>query len=220
MTSVEIPRTQKGPLRALLRLDSETRTALLDKLEEAGPTLVAGKAALVETAGVSADDAAEILYTLLGIYYASRRKVLDPSRLVQALRADEELGKDLSDSEEMAAFFERLFTLDSSLGILSKAHRLAREHANLFCTADIVSDLRPVFDGADKPPVAATIVHTLRLAYHTGDGTLEELFVGLGEGDLESLSSILRRALKKDRSLHSFAEMKGLPLLATEEEEE
>lgn len=86
-----------------------------------------------------------------------------------------------------------------------------------FCVADIVTDLRPVFDDVEQSPVAVAVVHTLRLAYHKGVG-LEELFVGLDAGDLQSLSSVVDRALKKDRSLSAFAEKVGLPLLTTEDE--
>ncbi len=154
---------------------------------------------------------------LLGLYQANLRAILTPALLVETLRGDDELGSEVTDSEEMAEFFGRLFTLKSSLGIFSKAYRLAREHEHAFCTADIVSDLRPVFDEVGESPVAATVVHTLRLAYHEGMD-YKELFVGLDANDLQQLSGVLERALKKDSSLSTFAENVDLPLLAMEGE--
>ncbi len=217
MADLEIPPGQKDPLKILLRLSPTKRADLLGRLEAVGPTLVAGKAALAEAAGLSANDATDVLYMLLGLYQAHNRAVLTPALLVETLRADDGLGPELDDSEEMIGFFDRLFTLKSSLGILSKAYRLAREHAHAFCTADIVSDLRPVFDDVDESPVAATVIHTLRLAYHEGID-LKELYVALDADDLRQLSSALDRALKKDSSLSTFANNAGLPLLATEDE--
>ncbi len=220
MSSIEIPQSQRAPLKTLLRLDSLKREALLDSLEEAGSSLVASRAALADATGLSAADADDTLYMLLGLYHAHRRRVLDPASLTKALRADDDLGAEASgDEEDLESFFERLFTLESSLGILSKAYRLTREHAHTYCAADIVSDLRPVFDDVEGRPVAATLVHTLRLAYHKGPSLkLEELFIGLSKADLEHLSSVISRALKKDKSLEDFAKEARLPLLSTEDE--
>ncbi len=47
---------------------------------------------------------------------------------------------------------------------------------------------------------------------------LEELFIGLSKADLEHLSSVISRALKKDKSLEDFAKEARLPLLSTEDE--
>lgn len=96
MASLEIPKGQKGPLKILLRLEPAKRAALLDSLEEVGPTLVAGKEALAEAAGLLENDAADVLYMLLGLYQANRREILTPALLVEALQADSDLSSELA----------------------------------------------------------------------------------------------------------------------------
>ena len=44
----------------------------------------------------------------------------------------------------------------------------------LFCTAKILTDLRPVFDRvATDGPAALSVVHTLKLSFHHGSEDLE-----------------------------------------------
>ncbi|MCP3959669.1 MAG: hypothetical protein GY719_17610 [bacterium] len=220
MPPLDIPKSQKKPLELLLNLGPESRRELLDNLEGKGADLVASTNPLADTAGLSEDAAEEVLYMLLGLYQAYGRKIVRPALLVETLKSDETLGLLVKDAEEeLVAFFERLFALESSLGILSKVFRLATEHERRFCTADIMTDLRPVFDDVESGPVAATIVNTLRLTFHQGPRfELEEVFIGLGESDLNSLSSTVDRALKKCRSLSGYAKTADLPLLATGDE--
>lgn len=219
MPTIGIPPSQRLPLQSLLRLDADRRSALLDCIQRSGATVVTGnlKEPLAAATGLSGDDVAAVLDMLLGIYWSHTTQDLNTQLLVKTIESDPEILTDAADTHQLPEFFDRLFGL-KSLGLLSKAYRLSREHANPFCTADIVTDLRPVFDDVEAPPVAAAIVHSLRIAYHKGPGLdVEEFFVGLDRGHLEDLLQAIQRALTKDARLREFADRTQLAVLATEE---
>lgn len=101
-------------------------------------------------------------------------------------------------------------TLDS----LSKAITLQREGERLYCSARIISDIRPVFGSdVESKPVAAVITHTLNLVYHKSGGRHKEFFVVLDSADLVELHKIINRAQKKSETLDQLLAGSGLPRL-------
>jgi len=217
MARLRIPPSHREPLQILAGLDSEKRFALLDCIEEHDAALAAGgkETSLSEAAGVGPEEATDILYMLLGIYESHASKTLTASDLVDTIGSDKKLSSAIVDQDKLETFFDRLFTLDSSLGLLSKAYRLRRRQANTLCTSEIFTDLRPAFSDPDEQPTAALIMHTLRIVYHEGQ-EVQEIFIGLKRSDLKDLSQVVERALRKDESLRKFTTRTDLTLLEPE----
>jgi hypothetical protein len=107
--------------------------------------------------------------------------------------------------------------LDGSLGLATtaKATDLLFEHANVICSARILSDLRPIF-GSDvaQDPTALLVIHQLRVQYHK-NGQIEEMFFAMDAKDLADLQAALERAEKKAATLKSIAKRAGVPVLET-----
>jgi hypothetical protein len=103
------------------------------------------------------------------------------------------------------AFRERLGRLleIEALRVAGKAIALHTEYENLFCSARVLTDARPIYgDDPSAPPTAMIINHTLKLDYHTGGGGhIAEFYVALGSRDLQELHEVLIRAEKKAKSL-------------------
>ncbi len=217
MARLRIPPSHIEPLQILVGLDSEKRFALLDCVEEHDAALAAGgkEGSLSQAAGVGLEEATDILYMLLGIYESHASKTLTTSELVDTIESDERLSSAIVDQDNLERFFDRLFTLDSSLGLLSKAYRLRRRQANTLCTSEIFTDLRPAFGEPEEQPTAALIMHTMRVVYHEGRD-VQEIFIGLKRSDLKDLSQVVERALRKDESLREFAARTDLTLLEPE----
>lgn len=97
-----------------------------------------------------------------------------------------------------------LLVLDiEPLNIQTKAVLLRLENEHRYCSARIISDVRPIF-GSDPaaPPLAVMIGHTLRIAYHE-DEDLREIYFALRPHDLKELQNAMNRAVEKEKSLQA-----------------
>ena len=95
----------------------------------------------------------------------------------------------------------------------SKASYVGSEHERLFVSAQIITDLRPLFsdDVSGYPePEGALLSHTLSLHIVRSDGRHDNLYVVLDENDLESLRQVIKRARRKAGSLKDKLESSGL----------
>ena len=117
---------------------------------------------------------------------------------------------------ERQQFAEKLRTLLSSdaFAIVAKAYDLATEERT-FCSARILTDLRPVFGSrVEDGPQAMVVMHTLKLTYHEGSKQHEQFFVALDADDVRNLRKQLDRAEAKAESLRSSVKdvrLFGLP---------
>ena len=121
-----------------------------------------------------------------------------------AMRGSEDRALDLSESEQ-TRFRERLKSLLSaqSISLSGRARLVFTEHEHYLCYARIMTDVRPIFgENVEERPIGATIVHTLKLAYHEAK-EIRELFVALDGDSLDRLSDLIERARRKAASLKS-----------------
>lgn len=97
-----------------------------------------------------------------------------------------------------------------ALRTVAKAARLQRDGERLYCTAKILSDIRPVF-GKDptQAPVGAVLTHTLRIGYHEGKEH-KEFHIVLDSNDLDALGKAVQRAKAKDKTLREFLKTANL----------
>lgn len=102
----------------------------------------------------------------------------------------------------------------------SKASYVASEHERLFVSAQILTDLRPLFnDGVsgNPEPEGALLTHTLSLHIVRSDGRHDNLYVVLDDNDLESLGQVIKRAKRKADSLKDKLEESGLIYIGSED---
>jgi len=94
------------------------------------------------------------------------------------------------------------------LRVTAKATLLHGEYEHGFCTARILTDIRPIYDnGAKGPPSGAIIMHNLKISYHEGpNGDLSEIYLAMGSDDIAELQRVLDRATDKATSLRTMLE--------------
>ena len=117
------------------------------------------------------------------------------------------------DWEQFRKRLERLFGVES-LNLTAKALLLQLEYERRYHEARILTDARPVF-GSDpsKPPKAAILLHTLRLAYHDNSNEIKEFYIALDSIDLSEFIQVLLRAQEKERTLSSYFDATHLRLI-------
>jgi hypothetical protein len=220
LAKLNIPERYRVGVSKIRRLDERTVREIrkaFDQSEEA-PTQsnngvqvprdpdAAAIAAVRSIANFNVDDFVQIAESLAGLYTAKSMRDVPLADFVEdvcdAMEAlpQEELRLPHSEREQ---FKEKLHVLLGSdfFSIVAKAYDLATEERT-FCSARILTDLRPVFGShVEDGPQAMVVLHTLKLIFHEGSQRHQEFFVALDAGDLRALRKVIDRAEAKAGSL-------------------
>lgn len=209
-----VPSRYKDGFAALLSY-SESRLGELEKaIEDVGPlgSVLQLSRKVAERMDMDADELADIFYAIGSLQGLPESLSVTPPELTRELRKalssdpDERLQPEGTGWKSVEAFLQAMVASDSPLALTSKATSLQQEFQHRFCTAKIVSDLRPVFRTDSERPLAAMVLHQLRLTYHEASPQTEDFFIALTKRDLLELRALLERALRKDEQLRELAE--------------
>ena len=204
MAKLNIPERYRAGVSKIRRLDERTvqeiRKALDQPPEESPPKSgngievprdpdSASIAAVRSVATLNVAEFGQIAESLAGLYTARSVRDVPIADFVEdvcdamEVLPQEEMRLPHSEREQ---FKEKLRTLLGSefFSIVAKAYDLATEERT-FCSARILTDLRPVFGArVEDGPQAMVVLHTLKLVYHEGSKRHEEFFVALDGDDL------------------------------------
>jgi hypothetical protein len=206
---LQLPRTQQPALARFIALPPEARERLIARLQTSSPVFRADK--LAEQIGpelsIDADELTRILRMFASMYSARLSNNVSAAEFAKSvMQAAVETGrKDLQIPGEQRNEIEASIAavLDSEAFLVTaKAANIAGEFERIFNQARILTDLRPIFNDPSKKPVAALVVHTLRIAYEDVNG-LSEFFVSVHSKDIEKLIETLQRAIEKERALRA-----------------
>jgi hypothetical protein len=99
---------------------------------------------------------------------------------------------------------------DHPLSLMRKAERLFFRHERILGEANIITDLRPVFDRSGEKIVRFMVTHALFLEYNDA-GTHKRLELGVDTGDLALIRSACERAQVKAITLREAMKDKPWP---------
>jgi len=221
--AITIPDSHKGPLKKLALMPPKRRKSLIRALQKAPKLLhVHGLTSRVsEQSGLDENDVSAWIRMLASMYLAFA--VLDESFANRVAEAAEGLVRDESpkrrlDRKRFAADLIELLSCHSSLGVTAKALDVRSEYGSVFHSARIITDIRPVFGpDVEGSPLAAAVVHTLRITYRERDSD-KDFYVALDARDLHDLRSLVDRATEKEVSLRSQLEKTDMDYLEVEVE--
>ena len=108
-------------------------------------------------------------------------------------------------------FFERLSALLSTQALLvsAKATDLLHDFDRVFISAEIVSDVRTVFDENGMQIKGSIIVHNLNIT-HVQEGEIKNFFVAMDGKDISKFRTVLDRADAKAGVLRELIEGSGI----------
>jgi hypothetical protein len=224
MTALRIPQRHESGLAKLVALKDESVEELISALQSAPPKLLPGDLSVElvsEVRTIPPDDLRDVMGALISLCRTGLRHQLQPKELAEellgAMRRRDLEGLRLSPEQE-ASFRDRLVRLlgVDSLVIVAKALGVLRNNDNMFCSARVLTDIRPVF-GSDPEatPAAAVIVHTLNLTFHHED-RLKDFYIAMDTGDIQTLRKVLDRAELKANSLKLALQKAGITYLDAE----
>jgi len=216
---LRIPDSDVAPLTALAQLKPEELAAFAKALRSQEPSLDVPELtdAIAAQLSIERKRLDSIVFLLARLQGVREEMNLPAGEFVAALRlAIEQTGKpelcpqDWTLFESVAA---EAISGTSALALSSKALQVMAEHHHVYCSARVLTDLRPIFKSdIAEGPATFVAVHTLRIIYHQGTEH-KEFFVALDREDLERLSAVLGRALQKESSLRNLASAKDLVIL-------
>jgi hypothetical protein len=175
---------------------AKSRTELGNRLQEAIPDTPPGRAAAL----------VRELFSLHNLHLSHDWEIAD---IVEVVSSDQSIKIDDAQRQELRRRINILMS-DPAIAWLAKAYDISGEHPNIFHTARVLTDVRPVFE--DEPSsgiVGAIIVYTLNLEYFTSSND-KEVYVALDEDDIRLLEKAIARAREEGKALSNFIKASGL----------
>lgn len=170
---------------------------------------------------IAPDDLHLLLKTIFSLhvtYSYSRRKLnIFVNDIVNAIKTNEEYSEKFASTDwiKFRGMLETLFAI-APLACLAKAADIVAEHAYIFSSSRVLTDIRPVF-GSDESTLSALFIsHQLKLSYYN-ESEERELFLALDDEDIDSLIETLRRAQKKAKTIKATVVVENLPYIENKE---
>lgn len=216
MTVPQIPEAIVPGLKALREMPPDAFDQLWIAAELlSSPTGIDGFAEQVEKKTVlDRQEAIEVLSAVLSIMHRAdligRPQHDFVKEVVAALTLDEVDSRIVEHRVDVFAGHEQV-------QVLSKGLVLARLHDSVFLDARITSDIRPIFgENVEQGPSAVLLIHSLKLDI-LQDGEPRSVYLAMDRGDLDTLRSVIERAIEKASALTETLESVGLSNLAMEQ---
>jgi hypothetical protein len=204
-TVFKIPDRHRNAIKSLVQLTEDQAQALEKALQSAAPRLSIGRLAtdIESKAGLPQAQLEPILAALISLAVAAEQREEPFEEVAEAVanRAVEEK-LDLEPAA-VASFKKRLSSLlaiETSIGVTARAFGLVLEHERTAVATRILTDIRPIFMGDGIKPVAAMVVHTLKIESHKEEGHVSHFFA-LDIDDLVELKKAVDRAIRKEENL-------------------
>lgn len=222
--TVEVPDEEQGIIASLIRLTDPALDALERALCEATPTL--DRQDLVsqlrrEPLLAEISDLNEIvgsLVSFVGTAYSGHFGAVEFAKLVvDAIQKDDVIEMPDAEAEILRARLARLAS-SKCLELIAKGNILLRANDRNYRSAQITTDMRPVYLGEEVKVSAGLILHQLAIKT-SHNGKSDTVFVTLDSADLVSFSRVISRAMKKEKALSDFAGESGTPVLTPPSEE-
>jgi len=220
MAELVIPDKYREGVVKLLKLSEDSFKEIISAFEGVGPKLFPDELSSQvksKVKGTSSEDLSEIIATIMSLSSYRAYDESTPDEVAdQVVQAAIDADLPVESEKARATFKNRLikfFELNTLL-VSAKALGILQANENLFCTARILTDIRPVFgSNPTVPPSAAVMVHMLDLAYHKKTGEVQHVFVAMDSLDIETLREALDRADMKAESLKPLIKKAGVEFL-------
>jgi len=214
---VRIPDRDVRSLSSLLAIPVALRPRLIDALRTIGPNIAYRELTqeLATQVGIESETAGDLVRVLRTLYVLRETaSASEPEFLTELNTVIDSTFKNAeflkTGRDALTAFLKDALSVPN-FSLVAKAVTLMTGYERKFCSARLVTDLRPVF-GSDlaKGPVANLLLHRLSLSYHDGDD-MKEIFLALDSSDLREIRSLVERAMDEEESIERASKTSGMP---------
>lgn len=210
MVRLQVPKEYHSIFDELVALDEARYQALIAALSIEAPLSKRSLAeSMAQTCGWDPQGAGSMLEALLSLSTVRVFHNLTEADVAEALAESWENAQQTALPD---LFRERVEAVLASraVAIMSHASEITSEHQNVFQSARILTDIRPVFWPGPDEVVGAVLTQTLKIDYYHGTEP-RTFFVALDGEDLIKLRAVLERAERKTASALHLFEQADLP---------
>lgn len=119
------------------------------------------------------------------------------SRTIERDAAPEWKARYLKKWKDSGEMIGQVLNPDSALALYQKADSLAYRYENIYSSAKIITDLRPVFNDRGDQIQQAVVMHLLMVDYQDGSGRMKQFALALDLKDIKDLRATCQRAERK-----------------------
>ena len=216
-----IPESAYEPIRNLVALDQQDFEAFISGLSSASPsisTFALSRHISARCPKVPLSLIASIVSQIMAMEYLKQESEMDAHEFAVAIAASalaaasEEFEFNESDAGILESRLTKIFESDRILELNTKAVAILTDHDNLFLSAKILTDARPVFNNEGSELEAMAVVHMLRIHFEHNNSH-EDFFAALDVADLRGLKQIIERAEKKAEVLKRTFKTANVPYI-------
>jgi hypothetical protein len=223
MATLTLPAEYEDAVSAILLLSDEAMAELQSALNSIPVSLnrVLSEEASSTIHLIPPSDVEEMMQTLVSLRFLKDRAGVDTDEFADdVLDAAEEQGlaePNVFDERRDALKNRLVGILDSdAINIIARARLLLVDHEHDLCNADIATDIRPIFRSDEEDvPVAAVLVHTLKLSYHQG-ARIKDFYVAMDTQDLANLAETIKQGQNQAANLKPRIEAANLHYIDVE----
>ena len=218
MPPLRVPERHREGLTAILAAEPDVISALILALGRGTTRGAHGNVSITVTAdlpGVPPDTEEKIVNAAVALYSVRAHQDQTASELaddlLEAITSGTipELSVPDENHDEIRAKLTKLLSVDNLL-YAWKSRDVLGDQERQYCTARILTDVRPIFAVASTEDIVTVgVVHTLKITYHEGDDT-KDIFMSISDGNIGALREILDRSEKKSKKLRSMIKDMGI----------
>ena len=211
---LKVPERHVPAFRALLRMQEDDFSNLLNTLDTADPSEPLSRLAesIHQGSALSVSGARSLLDAVMELAALRQRSLTSIDHMAARVVASPQFAEADDGCEDFTARIKYLLSSDV-IRLYSKASSIGTKYERLYVNAQVLTDLRPLFNDeiADRPePEAALLSHTVSLHFIGSDGKHDNFFVVFDDGDLENLKQVIDRAIRKADALRHKLYESGL----------
>jgi len=214
--AIRIPEGELPVLRKIASLGEPAFSSLVSAFGEVKPSLTPREFianVLDKLKELDTDDVSSMLKTLFSLYHLKQSERKSPQKLAEEISLGVAAKEFPSEKVQLLRErLERLLNFEEAFAVTSKAGDVMTEHERIFCSARILSDIRPVFADSPQVAAAAVIIHNLQIGFHH-NGEHKEFYVALDTEDIKKLKAVIVRAEEKTKALQTMIERTGVTYL-------
>ena len=219
-----IPESAYEPIRNLVQMDQKDFDALISGLTSAKPSIstpalsrhIAAACPKIPSAVISS-----IVSQVMTMEYLKQDSEMEAEEFAVAVAASafcsasEDFEFTESDANILEVRLTKIFQSDHILELNTKAIAVVTDHDNLYLSAKILTDARPVFNDDGSALEAIAVVHMLRIHFEN-NSSHKDFFTAMDVADLRKLKQVIERAERKAEVLKNTFKAANIPYLDIE----
>jgi hypothetical protein len=206
VAALTVPKEYQSALANLMIADEPAFAELLEAIKGARLSFTSEALAASVTSKIknlSPEHVESIIELLTGLHFVRSGAGVSLDQFVDDLlegAQEGDLREAVAKSQDKAR--QRLTALlsEKTIGFAAKARETERNYERSYCNAEMLTDIRPIFDNGDGSPIAAVLTHTLKISYHQRE-RLKDVFITLTPDDLDELDGVIEQARMESEQL-------------------